>query len=154
MRQYVLTVICAALLSGVALSLVQSSGAKGVVKLICGGILAVTVLSPLAKFDIEQELRRVLPNKMEAEAFAAQGEQMSRASMAALIKSRTESYILNKAAALGGEITAEVRLSDDVPPVPEAAVLTGRVSPLLRQQLERMMEEKLGIPKENLKWTG
>lgn len=150
LRQYVLSVICAALICGIAQSLVRDGIGKGVIKLICSVFLMVTLLAPLP--GLRLELESFLPDRLEGECLAAQGENMARGAVDQLIKEQLETYILDKAAALPAQVQAEVILNEDGLPV--AALLAGRLPPEARETLEEMIQTDLGIPKENLQWTG
>lgn len=153
-RQYVLGVICAAMICGMVTALVPEGMAKGILKLLSGVFLAVTVLSPLTGRDLGRELTELLPDTLEGKAIARRGEAMARETMAGLIKQQTETYILDKANSLHGNVGVEVILSEDPIPVPFSVVLTGSVPPYARKQLEQIIQGELGISKENLRWTG
>lgn len=154
MARYVLSVICAALISGVALSLAQSSAAKGVVKLLCGAFLAVTVVSPLTRMDLESLLDLPFPDRDDVETMTAAGERMARKSLEESIVARCAAYIQDKAAACGAEVSVEIGVSGDPIPVPGEAVITGNLSPAAREKLKTMIHSDLGIPEESIRWTG
>ena len=61
---------------------------------------------------------------------------------------------MDKAAAMGLELTARVGLSSDDPPVPVCVEITGAVSPYMKLRLEEMILEGLNIAKENQVWIG
>ena len=152
LRQYVISVAAAALICGIVSGMVQNGAAKELVRLLCGLFLAVTALHPLVKLDLSNLGEFVLPYTQEAESVAAMGENMARESMADIIKAESEAYILDKAAELNAEITAQITVGDDQ--APAAAKLSGEVSPYARQRLEKILESDLGIAKENQLWTG
>lgn len=154
MQRYVLSVICGALISGAALSLTQSSAAKGVVKLLCGAFLAVTILAPLTKMDLEKMLSLPIPDQEDVEAMTAAGEGMARKSLEESIKSRCEAYIQDKAPECGEAVTVDITVSRDQPPIPTEAKVAGRVSPDTKRKLETILHSDLGIPKESIQWTG
>lgn len=152
MRQYVLSVICAAAICGIVLGIVRDGAPRAVLKILCGAFLAVTVASPLAGADFERVQSFVFPDELAAERMTASGEKMARLSLAAIIKENTEAYILDKATAQHGDLKVEITVSDDPMPIPVAAVLTGRVSPYAKSQIETILRTDLGIPKENVRW--
>ena len=80
------------------------------------------------------------------------GENLARDSMAEIIKSETEAYILDTARSLQAEVTVEVSVNEEN--VPDSVTVSGAVSPYVRRQLQRIIESDLGIAKENQKWTG
>lgn len=154
MRQYLFSVICACLICGILLSLVKGAASQAIVKLLCSALLAVSILAPLSKVDFSREFALLLPDKMDGDRMARAGEDMARKSLAGIIKENAEAYILDKAAELQGELTVDITVTNEDLPVPAAAMFSGRVSPLEKAWLETIMERDLGIPKENLRWSG
>ena len=68
------------------------------------------------------------------------------------IAERTEAYISDKAAALGGTVRArvETRTGADGVPLPWSAELEGDYT----EELAQWMETELGIPRERQDWHG
>lgn len=152
LRQYVLSVVTAAMVCGIITGLFHSGGGKQVVKLICGLFLAYTVLAPIARGNFSELSVFSLGFGDEAAEAAAMGENLARDSMAEIIKSKTVAYILDKAADLQAEVTVEVSVNEEN--VPNSVTVSGAVSPYARRQLQTIIESDLGIAKENQKWTG
>lgn len=149
MRSYILSVICAALISGILKSMVQGNA---VVKLLCSVFLAVTVLSPLSSLNWEEFFAMSLPDGFQIDQMTAAGENMAEEAMAGIIKERCESYILDKATGLHANLRVEISLSGEN--IPMAAALSGRASPDSKRKIERMLQTDMGIPKESVRWTG
>lgn len=152
--QYILSVTAIALLCGVVSGIVRSGGAKEVIRLLCGLILAFAVIRPLAHVNLKDLEEGSFPFAQEAEAMAAGGEEMARQALAEGIKAECEAYILDKAAAMDAAPQVEITLSQDEPPIPVAAAIRGSVSPQVQSQLATILETDLGIAKENQLWTG
>ena len=120
--------------------------------MLCGMILTVAVIRPLSAFS-DLELDIIDPTILSVgESISAQGEKSAADAMASIIKERCEAYILDKANALGIHVTAEIALSDDAIPVPVSVTLSGAVPLNLRLRLEALIQEDMGITKENLQW--
>ena len=68
------------------------------------------------------------------------------------IKEQTEAYILDIAQSFEIQIQADVTVSREDPPVPEAVRLTGNLTAREKQQLSRRIEQELAIAKENQLW--
>jgi len=150
--QYVVSLTCAALISGLLPSLLNEGGMKTMVRLVCGVFLTITALSPLTDFSFP-ELDMVTDwYQAEGEAAAAQGEALARQEKSAIIKEGLEAYILDKAAAMGQQITVQISL--DPEGLPLFAEVEGTVSSHAGQMLSKIMETELGIPKEKQQWTG
>lgn len=154
LRQYVISVVCAAIFCGILLSLLQKSSARDILKLLCGLFLAFTVIRPISQIG-ELDLSDFgLSYSEDAAQAAALGEKYTREAMAEIIIEETEAYILDKAEALNVSLEADVTVSLDDIPVPAAVRLTGEVSPYAKGELQRIIENELGIAKEDQLWTG
>lgn len=152
-REYLLSVTAAALLCGIMQSFAgEKTSSAGILRLVCGIFLSFTVIRPIA--DIQFKEISVFPSDIMADAKSTveEGEDYARRAMARLIKEEAEAYILDKARSLGAELSVDVTVSNDEPPVPMAVTLIGQVSPYVKQQLMRTMETDLGIPEEDQQW--
>lgn len=152
LRQYVISVVAAAMICGIVTGLFPAGTGKQVVKLICGLFLAYTVLSPVSRMDFSELTNFSLRCMDDAEEAAAVGENLTRNSMADIIKAESEAYILDKAADLHANLTVEVTVSEEN--LPASVIISGEASPYARRQLQTIIESDLGISKENQQWTG
>ena len=150
LRQYVISVVAAAMLCGVVIRLFPQGSAKQVGKLICGLFLAYTVLSPVSRVDFSRLPEFSLQCMEDGEEAASMGENLARDSLADIIKEETEAYILDKAADLHANVTVEVVLDGES--LPASVTISGEASPYARWQLQSLIESDLGISKENQKW--
>ena len=146
-----MSVTCAAVLAGI-LRTIAGEGAMGkLTKLLSGLFLAVMVLSPLVKLEIPDPARWLEDYMAEGEAAAQAGEAMAKEYSQAIISAELEAYILDKAAALGCELSAEVRLDEGG--LPETVVLSGEISSADREALPQMLAGELGIGEEAVIWS-
>ena len=152
LRQYVISVVAAAMLCGIVVRLFPNGSGKQMGKLICGLFLAYTVLSPISRVDFSKLPDFSLRCMDDAEDAAAMGENLARDSMADIIKEETEAYILDKAADLHANLRVEVAVGEDN--LPAAVTISGEASPYARRQIQAMIANDLGISKENQKWIG
>ena len=152
LRQYVISVVAAAMLCGIVVRLFPSGSGKQVGKLICGLFLAYTVLSPISRVDFSNLPDFSLRCMDDAEDAAAMGENLARDSMADIIKEETEAYILDKAADFHANLHVEVTVGEDN--LPAAVTVSGEASPYARRQIQAIIANDLGIAKENQKWIG
>ena len=53
---------------------------------------------------------------------------------------------------MGLQLQAEVSVSETEEPVPWAVVLSGEVKPDQKRRLEAILEQELGIARENQQW--
>ena len=151
MTGYILSVTCAAALAAI-LRAIAGEGTMGkLTKLLSGLFLAVTVLSPLVKLEIPDPARWLADYMSEGEAAARAGEAMAKEYSQAIISAELEAYILDKAAALGCAVTAEVRLDDGG--LPASLTLSGSASTADKAELSRMLARELGIGEEAVIWS-
>lgn len=151
-RGYFLCVVAAAIICAVAGSLSIKGTSKAVVKLISGIFLTFTVIRPLAQLDLDDASAFLPSYSREAEAASAEGEFFANEALADIIKAESEAYILDKAAALNAALSVEVTVSDAEMPLPVSARLHGNVSPYVRQRLQSVISQDLGIPEEEQLW--
>lgn len=154
MRQYLLSIVGAAIICSIAKNISNEKTLSGaMLRLVAGIIMTVTVLAPVVNLDLN-DLPLMTANFMdEASAIAAEGEEMAASARNAIISDRAEAYILDKAAAFGAALEVEVTISDGTM-MPEGARIKGAISPYAKLQLQRIMEQDLQIAKENQQWIG
>ena len=154
-QDYVLSVICAAMVCGVLRSLLSKGNYGQIGKLLSGLFLTVSLLYPLSALNLEDLLSSVkLQEELSGQTFAAMGENYSQSLVAARIKKDTQEYILDKAAAMDAAVHVEIMLTDGDIPVPVGVRVMGEVSPAVQQRLEQIIALDLGIAKENQQWIG
>ncbi|MBQ9761654.1 MAG: hypothetical protein IJV82_01090 [Oscillospiraceae bacterium] len=152
-RSYLMGIIVAAVVSGIAVRLLGDKGTQGAMgKLIAGLFLTFTVIQPIT--DIRLDDFKEISNQFSADASIAvwEGEKMTRESLCQSIKAQSEAYILDKAEGMGLTLKVEVTVSNDDLPVPTAVTLSGAVSPWAKSKLSAILTEDLGIKKEGQTW--
>lgn len=151
---YIVSVSVTALICGIVKSLVKDSSGVRAIEMVCSLMMLLAVLRPVLNLDFGEVSQMTFPSLPDASYFIEEGELVSRNTAADIIKQNTEAYILDKAAAMGLEITVSVTVSNDDLPVPLGVELSGKVSPYLKLRLEEMILQDLNITKENQTWTG
>ena len=153
-REYLVSVTAAALLCGIIRSLAgEMSGSGGLLVLICGIFLALTVIRPLKELDLKDI--SILPADLmaEAQSVSAQGAEYTREASEQIIKQRCEAYVLDKARELEAQIRVEIELSREGDPIPVSSRVTGELSPYAKGKLSRILKTDLGIPEEDQQWN-
>lgn len=153
-RQYVISIILAAIICGLITHIMGNKGINGeLIKLVCGVFMAIVFISPLVKLDFSDwdNYWNMIVN--EKDMAVMEGHNNTLDEMAAIIKEQSESYILDKAGSLKLDLEVEVTLSDSNPPVPIYVELKGAVSPYAKSQLAQIIETDLGIAEENQEWN-
>lgn len=153
-KQYLLTIISAALICSILKGLVnKASLSGGLVKLLCGVFVTICLIYPLIEFELPDLDQYVSAFSLDSSDVSDQAIIKSKSSLRESIKTQTESYILDKAASVNAALSVEVTLSDDDLPTPNRVVLTGNVSPHAKSRITEYLTDELGIPKENHVWV-
>jgi predicted dehydrogenase len=82
--------------------------------------------------------------------YIAEGEKTALEAQERIITESCEAYIENRAKALGADVQVNVRLNRDQ--IPDLAEIRGNPGPEIQMQLQEILSEDLGIPKENQSW--
>lgn len=155
LREYVISVVAAAIIVGVVSGLLHKKDMSAVLIRMIGGLfLAFTVVRPVVSLDIG-DIGSYIAAFSETGADAVEeGENLADDAYRLYIKSETEAYILDKADDYGAELAVEVTLDDGDIPVPVGIRIEGSVSPYAKACLREMMEKDLGILEEDQLWIG
>ena len=151
-RQYIISVTAAAILCGILTAIVGGKQIKPIWKLIVGIFLTLTAIRPLADIDLGAVPTLAEGYTLQAEEAVMTGKELMDSQKQTIIKSRLESYILDKAEGLGVTLTVDVLLDEHGLPV--SVQLNGDVSPGAKTRLQSIIAVDLGIPKEEQIWCG
>ncbi len=154
-RQYVISLIAASLLCGILNTLFEEkSGAGHLVKLVSGIFLAFVVIRPIANIELQEVLSPFTEFKSESQLAVMDGKNMAREETTDIIIQRTKAYILERGKEMNVTLSVEITLNNDPTPVPVKVMIAGKVSPYTREKLSNILENNLGIAKENQIWIG
>lgn len=152
-RQYLMSLIAAAIIVGIATSVVKAKGSGGsIIRLVSGIFLALVMLSPILKIEIHDFMDFYSDISLDASSAVNEGKNVVQNEMYAIIKENLEAYILDKASALQLDVVVDVTLTEDLPPVPDSITIKGNVSPYNKQAFQAFLIEEIGIPKEQQIW--
>ena len=151
-RQYTLSLICAAVIVGILLDLSDKTGFQKQLRLVCGIFFAFILLRPLISLRFPDMTQFWGSYLTRAEEAASQGENIRIRSQAMLIRQETEAYILKEARAIGADVDVLVELNNGNPPVPVAVTLRGSFDASSEEQLGKLLADEVGIPKEHQTW--
>ena len=148
-KDYLISVTAAALICGVISSLTGKSISSKLLKLLSGLFLAAVVIKPVVEMKVNDIFAFTDEIAVNGDLAVSQGERMAEEEMKRIIKDKCEAYILDKAKALGAEITVEVTLDDYVP---VQVILDGNVSPFIKSSIATTITEEMNIPLEEQIW--
>ena len=146
-------VACALLISICKTVLPQKSVVGSLVKMICGVLLSITIISPLRRISFNDMYSIYSRIKIDGEMVAEDGSQMSKIQLEDSIKECVASYIFDKATSLELSVDTEVFLSNETVPRPNEIHITGNASPYAKAQLTQIIIRDLSIPEENILWN-
>lgn len=151
---YILRVTAAAIICGLISGIVGTKGTlASVVKLITGLFLCFSVISPILKVNVGNFTGYLEDLQVSGDEIVAEGEIEAKKELETIIKSKTEAYILDKAASYGAELAVEVSVDTSQMPVPDAVRVSGQISPYGKKQLQQIIANDLGIALEAQIWT-
>ncbi len=152
-KAYIMSIVAAAIICGVTRGLLNEKTTIGQAgRLLSGILMAITILSPLTTISFRNITDYFEGISVEADKYVDDGKTAAKDSIAGIIKSQVEAYILDKANRMGLEISVEVELDASNNAVPCGVTVTGKLSPYAKEVMSTYMEENLGIAKENQRW--
>lgn len=147
-----LSVICAALVCSILTDMSAKTSFEKLIRLLCSVFLAVTVVYPLIRYRFpgwNVDMSIFQPGDEDA---VAQGEKIYFQSIASIIRTETEAYILKEAKSIGADLTVAVELDAGNPPAPESVTIRGNFEASVETTLSQLIADELGIPKEHQTW--
>lgn len=153
-RDYLLGVVATALLAGVLLTLTPKGAVHRALTFLCGLAIILAALGPIARLDFEAMAQSLARTQVGAAASAGEIQADNEALISAIIKEQTESYIWDKAGALGlslSRVEAEIQTGGAYP-YPYSVRISGTWTPEARDRLRRLVEQELAIPAARQEW--
>lgn len=151
-RQYALSLICAAVIVGILLDISEKSCFQKQLRLVSGIFFALILIKPLISLRFPDMTQFGGSYLTQAEEAASQGENIRICSQAMLIREEIEAYILKEARAIGADVDVKVELNNGDPPVPVAVTLRGSFDASSEDHLSNLLADEVGIPKEHQTW--
>ena len=148
-RTYLLSVTAAAVICSVVSKLVTKGAPSAVIRMLCGGFMALVVLSPLVSVRLEDLNFYLTDVRAEGQAITDEGKMAAEDAISQRIRDQLGTYILDKAGTMGAVLDVEVELDGFMPCSVE---LRGPVSPYAKAVLESYISDQLGIGKEAQHW--
>lgn len=152
-RQWLLGVLSISLVCALADALMPRGGVKRVGQLVCGLVMALAILAPVADLDLDGGQRWLEDYLAGVGRREDELEEQVNMGMKTIIEERYAAYILDKAAGLGLSCSVRVTCETDGEGLwlPVRAELTGAASPEARAELAGLLEKELGLTE--LTWT-
>lgn len=155
-RQWLTSVVCAALITALAQGLMPKGAVRQVGKLVCALVLLCALLRPVLTLH--------LPNVPDTFGLAAgqteqkqvQLEQRSGAMLKTLIERQSAAYIVDKAARMGLNCQVKVvcRAGEGGTWLPQSVYITGEMDAGQQTELATAIHTEFGIAQEYQVYTG
>ena len=153
MRDYLMCVCIGSILLSLLQTLLPEGKYQKVLDFSGSIMLLLIVISPVVNLDASEILGTVSEYlnqdyKVDLEIVSNNQERIEQ-----VIIDSCATYILDKAEMIGADITVVVRLDvKDNVPYPTGVELSGAYNDQQKQILSNILEQELGIPKEEQKW--
>lgn len=153
MKEYILSIVIAAIICAISGVLLPENTAVGrISKLLCGILLVVTIVSPLLNVSFQKVSDYISDFTASADIWVEEGNETARTQIDAIIKEKTEAYILDKANQMGLQIAVEVSLDENNHSIPSSVTVSGSISPYTKEVLSDYIATTLDIAKEKQIW--
>jgi len=164
--KWVISVSCAAILCGAALSLTPKGRVYPVLRFVCGVVMVVVLVSPLREIDLTALSLNTERYSLEYEAIEANTKNAAEIYGRSIIESECAAYILDKAQVIGlsiESVSVTAKRGDDGNYYPYEAVITlpigekasGNTGKSVEKgALREVVEAELGIPPERQYYYG
>ena len=153
MRQWILGVLSASLMSTLALALCPPGRVRTVTRMVCGLVCALAAASPLVRLQTEDMAAGLAAYGQKAQILAENAEEEGKMQERAYIQEQCAAYICAKAAEKGvliGGAEVQARWDDEALVwVPWSAAVDGGYS----RTLSELIEAELGIPARRQEWS-
>lgn len=151
--QYLLSIVAAAIISGLVITMTNRKGAtSAIIRLIIGLFLVMSVVSPWMKLRILDLPGFFSDIQLDGKSVSADALAATVAERNIIIKEKMEAYILEKAAVLDLSVKVSVTLTETDPPTPCDVKIIGNASPYAKHRLQNIISNDLGVPKEQQLW--
>lgn len=150
-RSWILGLAGAAVFCAVITELCPGGSTKKVLKLLCGLVMAIALISPLIKGEMPAYTINMAKYRTRADEISASAKESADNYSRAIIEEQCRAYILDKALALGIDIenvSVVLRWNDGGFWYPSECVIGSEYNPDLAESIEC----ELGLGKESQKW--
>ena len=152
MKQWLLGIVYAAVISSAALTVVPTGRVKNVTRLCCGLLCALAMVGPVLELDMEKLSVSIAAYEQAAQSVVENAQEEAKTMERTYIEEKCAAYILGKATEAGAAVSgAAVTARWDAEAgvwYPWAVSVEGAYS----ASLAKAMEADLGIPAQRQTW--
>lgn len=152
-RGYLLRITAGSFAGAVLLAALPKGTPRRVAAMLCGLLMLLLALSPLAELDYDSLAEAISRLELEKEEARTGIEIQNQELVASIISDRVQTYILDKAASLGMQISVELEMQTrSSTPYPSGVTIRGAATPAQKQQLQTYLEQTFAIAPERQTW--
>ena len=153
-RQYILSVLSAAIIASLLVRFTNKQEAVGrIIKLIASVFLSIAVVAPIIKMQILDISEYVGDLEADGKNIISDAKVQVENETVSIILEKVQAYIEDKAATYGAEITATVGITEPDSLRPDTIEIEGNVSPYVKEILQDVIADDLGIQEDNQIWN-
>ncbi len=145
----------AALIASAAVTLAPDGPAKKALRLVCGVMMMIALMSGAADFDYSAYAARFSEYRQQAQTLIDGTENSGTQLVRSVIEAELESYILDKAEACGvsdAEVAVSARWSSDGYWYPDTVTIAGQFDEQTRREISRYITAELGVQEIDQRW--
>lgn len=148
------SIAATALIAAIARALSEKTPAIRPVSYICGLLMILVILGPIAEISFESLSSYVAAYKIEADDITGGVEIDNKEILASIIREDTQAYILDKAKTLGFDCSVEVEteMGENGYPYPSRVTITAEPTAEQKEALSKLIESDLAIPSDRQEW--
>ncbi len=147
-RQWIISVTCAAMLAAVLQTLLPKGGAGAAGRLAGGLLLLIATVQPLVGLDYDSLAQALAQLRLEQSISSQELAELNSGLLEELIEEQTQSYILDKAEELGMtcQVTVTCERQEEGLPIPSSVTVSGSFTQEQVDSLSQIIEADLAIP--------
>lgn len=153
-REYLLTLIAAALLTEIVVILLPKGKMQYAGRLLGTLILITTALTPVLRIDSNQIIGYFTDFRPQMNDIQTNAAEQNYEIMSELIKDSCETYILEKANQIGVDAAVQITIRKEGEyPYPDAVTISASITEQDKMYLEQIIVCDLGIPQDKQEWS-
>ncbi|MEG0777491.1 MAG: stage III sporulation protein AF [Oscillospiraceae bacterium] len=154
--EWIRAIAGAALIASVAISLTPSGKTKNVLRLICGVVLIIAMISPVIKPNMPAISMDMAKYRQNADELLKKAEESTNNLSRSIIEQESEAYILDKAQSMGiaiNSVCVTAKWGDEGYWYPNEIEIVSNISPGEKNRLSNSIEAELGVSKDRQYWS-
>lgn len=153
---WIRSIAATALIASIAIALTPKGKVQRVLKVICGLLLIIVIISPLTGEATKNISLDLAEYRSKADDIASLAEKKDMNLSRGIIEREFEEYILDKASEIGvflESVDVTANWSENAYWYPSEVTLVGELTTGDRNRISIIIESELGIPEDRQNWS-